>query len=68
MVLLREITQLVYRGGVTQFVNKRTAAQKQVGNSGMPPGKQMQVDFTHIRRGRNPLPAFAATLGHSRAA
>ena len=31
-----------------------------------PPGKQMQADFTHIRRGRDPLLAFVATLGYSR--
>ncbi|GAB1719551.1 MAG: hypothetical protein NTAFB09_12820 [Nitrosospira sp.] len=27
----------------------------------------MQADFTHIRRGRDPLLAFVATLGYSRA-
>jgi hypothetical protein len=27
----------------------------------------MQVDFTHIRRGRDSLLAFVATLGYSRA-
>ena len=32
-----------------------------------PPGKQMQVDFTTIRRGKQPLKAFVATLGYSRA-
>jgi len=31
------------------------------------PSVQMQVDFTVIRRGHNPLPAFVATLGWSRA-
>ena len=31
------------------------------------PGKQMQVDFTTIRRGKRPLKAFVATLGYSRA-
>src|SRR5690606_29841202 len=30
------------------------------------PGLQMQADFTHIRRGRDPLVAFVATLGYSR--
>ncbi|MBV6307401.1 IS21 family transposase, partial [Candidimonas humi] len=33
-----------------------------------PPGQQMQADFTHIRRGRDPLLAFVATLGYSRMA
>lgn len=32
------------------------------------PGEQMQADFTIIRRGRDPLLAFVATLGWSRAA
>lgn len=27
----------------------------------------MQIDFTTIRRGKNPLKAFVATLGYSRA-
>ena len=31
------------------------------------PGEQMQADFTTIRRGRDPLMAFVATLGYSRA-
>lgn len=33
-----------------------------------PPGHQMQVDFTTIRRGIGKLKAFVATLGYSRAA
>jgi transposase len=32
-----------------------------------PPGVQMQADFTVVRRGRDPLLAFVATLGYSRA-
>lgn len=31
------------------------------------PGKQLQVDFTIIRRGKQALKAFVATLGYSRA-
>ena len=31
------------------------------------PGKQMQADFTVIRRGREPLLALVATMGYSRA-
>lgn len=31
------------------------------------PGQQMQVDFTTIKRGRNKLKGFVATLGYSRA-
>jgi len=72
VVLLREITELGYCGGVTQlkqFINEhRTVAEEPVVRFETPPGKQMQADFTHIRRGRNPLLAFVATLGYSRAA
>jgi transposase len=32
-----------------------------------PPGQQMQVDWCVLRRGKDPLSAFVATLGHSRA-
>lgn len=31
------------------------------------PGEQLQADFTHVRRGRDPLIALVATLGYSRA-
>jgi transposase len=31
------------------------------------PGQQLQVDFTTIKRGKNKLKAFVATLGYSRA-
>ena len=31
------------------------------------PGVQMQADFTHVRRGRDPLLALVATMGYSRA-
>jgi transposase len=31
------------------------------------PGEQMQADFTVVRRGRDALLAFVATLGYSRA-
>jgi transposase len=31
------------------------------------PGKQMQADFTGIRRRREPLLALVATMGYSRA-
>jgi len=32
-----------------------------------PPGQQMQDYFTWVRKGRDPLVAFVATLGYSRA-
>jgi transposase len=70
-VLLREIRERGYEGGISQLkaylapfkatkldpvVRFETAA-----------GEQMQADFTTIRRGRFPLKAFVATLGFSRA-
>jgi LytS/YehU family sensor histidine kinase len=31
------------------------------------PGEQLQADFTYVRKGKDPLLAFVATLGYSRA-
>ncbi len=71
VVLLREIQERGYPGGVTQlkeFLSPyRHAEPEPVVRFETAPGKQMQVDFTHIRRGRDPLLAFVATLGYSRA-
>ncbi len=71
VVLLREIRQRGYEGGLTQlkaFIApmKATPAEPVV-RFETAPGEQMQVDFTVIRRGREPLLAFVATLGYSRA-
>jgi transposase len=71
-VLLREIVERGYSGGITQLKAylaplKRREAEPVV-RFETPPGKQMQADFTTIRRGRQPLKAFVATLGYSRAA
>lgn len=70
-VLYREIGELGYAGGLTQlkmFVTpyKRIEAEPVI-RFETPPGQQMQADFTHVRRGRDPLLAFVATLGYSRA-
>src|SRR6185369_492021 len=70
-VLYREVSELGYAGGLTQlkmFVTpyKRIEAEP-VTRFETPPGQQMQADFTHVRRGRDPLLAFVATLGYSRA-
>ena len=54
--LLREIREQGYPGGISQLVRFETE-----------PGEQLQADFTHVRRGRDPLLAFVATLGYSRA-
>lgn len=71
VVLHREIRELGYEGGITQL-KVFVAQHKQVEADPVvrfetPPGRQMQADFTHVRRGRNPLIAFVATLGYSRA-
>ena len=71
VVLLREIKERGYPGGVTQLkeflkLHRQTKLEPVV-RFETAPGKQMQVDFTHVRRGRDPLLAFVATLGYSRA-
>lgn len=71
-VLQREITERGYTGGISQLKAylaplKRREPEPLV-RFETPPGKQMQADFTTIRRGRDPLKAFVATLGYSRAA
>jgi len=71
VVLLREIQDLGYAGGLTQlkmFINPlKRVTEEPVVRFETPPGAQMQADFTVIRRGRDPLLAFVATLGYSRA-
>jgi transposase len=71
VVLLREIRERGYTGGVTQlkaFINPLKQARiDPVVRFETEPGEQMQADFTVIRRGRDPLLAFVATLGYSRA-
>ena len=71
VVLLREIRERGYRGGITQlkaFINPLKQARiDPVVRFETAPGEQMQADFTVIRRGRDPLLAFVATLGYSRA-
>ncbi len=70
-VLLREIRERGYRGGISQL-KAYLAPMKPVKNDGGPvvrfetaPGHQMQVDFITFRR-KHPLSAFVATLGYSR--
>jgi transposase len=70
-VLWREINGRGYDGGLTQLKQwlapLRTIAPEPVVRFETPPGKQMQADFTTIRRGRDPLIALVATMGYSRA-
>ncbi|MDE2120879.1 MAG: IS21 family transposase [Betaproteobacteria bacterium] len=71
-VLLREVRERGYDGGYSQikaFVarHRPQPAEDPVVRFETEPGHQMQADFTVIRRGRDPLLAFVATLGYSRA-
>jgi transposase len=70
-VLHRELRERGYSGGVTQLKMliapyKRVEAEPVI-RFETPPGQQMQADFTHVRRGRQALLGFVATLGYSRA-
>jgi transposase len=70
-VLLREIRERGYEGGISQLKSwlvpfKRIEPEPLV-RFETPAGQQMQADFTHIRRGRDPLIALVATMGYSRA-
>lgn len=70
-VLLREIAERGYTGGISQL-KAWLAPMKQVTPEPLvrfetAPGQQMQADFTVVRRGRDPLVALVATLGYSRA-
>lgn len=70
-VLLREIQAAGYVGGVSQLkaflAPFKVAAPDPVVRFETEPGRQMQADFTVIRRRRDRLSAFVATLGYSRA-
>jgi transposase len=70
-VLLREIRERDYPGGITQLREflaecKPKRVTEPLVRFETPPGKQMQVDFVVFRRGRDRLSAFVATLGYSR--
>lgn len=70
-VLLRELRDQGYTGGVSQLkawlAPLKRAKVDPVVRFETAPGVQMQADFTTVRRGREPLKAFVATLGYSRA-
>ena len=70
-VYLREIQARGYEGGITTLKTWLAAqypkeAPAKVIRFETPPGRQAQVDWTVIRRGKNRLSAFIATLGFSR--
>lgn len=70
-VLLREIQERGYMGGISQLKAWLSPLKKNepepLVRFETPPGQQMQADFTYVRRGRDPLLALVATLGYSRA-
>src|SRR6516165_8969522 len=71
-VLLRELQALGYPGGYSilkaLLATLRPAAQPEpLIRYETEPGRQMQADFATIRRGRDRLAVFIATLGWSRA-
>ena len=70
-VLFREIAALGYDGGIAQLRRYirplKLKEPEPTIRFETSPGVQMQIDFTTIRRGKNPLKAFVATLGYSRA-
>lgn len=70
-VLLREIRERGYTGGISILKDYlapfRRGEPEPVVRFETAPGEQMQADFTFVRKGRDPLLAFVATLGYSRA-
>jgi transposase len=70
-VLLREIRERGYAGGISQLkawlAPLKKSEPEPLVRFETPPGKQMQADFTYVRRGRDPLLALVATMGYSRA-
>ena len=71
-VLHREIAAQGYQGGMSQLRRflrsmKPTLPIEPVVRFETTPGEQMQVDWVEFRKGSNPLYAFCATLGYSRA-
>jgi len=70
-VLLREIREQGYRGGLTQLKVLMQSLQPPKREDPLvrfetAPGQQMQVDFVVFRRRGERLSAFVATLGYSR--
>lgn len=71
-VLYREIVARGYKGGQSQLrafmrTLKPAQAVEPLVRLETAPGEQMQVDWVEFRKGGDPLHAFCATLGYSRA-
>jgi len=70
-VLLRELRERGYEGGITilrEFLasERPVVATPEIRRFETEPGYQAQIDWTSIRRGKERLTAFVATLGFSR--
>jgi transposase len=70
-VLLREIRERGYDGGLTQLKDflrsvRPVPPPDRLVRFETPPGQQMQIDFVVLRRGVSPLRAFTAELAYSR--
>jgi len=71
VVLLREIRERGYAGGITQLkeylrIMRPRPEPEPIVRFETPPGKQLQIDFVVVRRGPSPLRVFTAELGYSR--
>lgn len=70
-VLVRELQALGYDGKegiVKNYIRQfKPISKEPIIRFETAPGQQMQVDFTTIKRGRNKLKGFVATLSYSRA-
>ncbi|MEM8971395.1 MAG: IS21 family transposase, partial [Pseudomonadota bacterium] len=71
-VLMREIQERGYHGQLTILRDYLRTLQPEPAHDPVvrfetKPGEQMQVDWCQVRRGKNRLTAFVATMGHCRA-
>lgn len=70
-VLKRELEERGYDGGISQLKEflrpLKPNRPDPVVRFETAPGEQLQADFTYVRKGKDPLLAFVATLGWSRA-
>jgi len=72
-VLLREVKEMGYAGGLTILREFMTSLRPQLEPEPLirletAPGEQMQVDYCCLRPGKHRLSAFVAVLGYCRAA
>jgi len=72
VVIMREIKEKGYTGGISRLRHYLVELRGSAENAPVirfetDPGKQMQVDWGQMRGGKQPLHAFIAVLGYSRA-